>query len=340
MARETNHNHIVTQELLAKVCQENKDLLDEFIMYLETTGKKDGTILGYRNDVEIFFCWNLEKNKNKFFVDVNKREFMFYQNYCVKQLGLSSTRYRRMRSALSSMANYVENMLDDAYPTFKNLVNRVEAPPKSEVREKTVFEDDDLQMLLDKLVEEKEYQKACAVALGMATGNRKSELLRFRMSHFVDDNLVLGCWWKTHDKLAIKGRGDHKAHRYARVSQLKPYLDLWIKEREELGIDCDEIFVSRKNGEWSSITVSAMDRWANQFTQILGKHFYWHSLRHYFTTKLSKEGLPADVIKDIIFWQSLDMVQLYNDEDADDKMSRYFNEDGTVKKQEKGLSDL
>lgn len=340
MARETKHNHIVTPEKIKMVCQENKDLLDEFIMYLETTGKKDGTIKGYQNDIEIFYCWNLEKNKNKFFVDIGKREFMFYQNFCVKQLGLSSTRYRRMRSALSSMANYIENLLDDVYPNFKNYVNRVEAPPKSEVREKTVFEPEELQKLLDYLVETKQYQRACCVALGMATGNRKSELLRFRMDHFVDSNIVLGCWWKTHDKLAIKGRGDHKAHRYIRISQLEPYLKLWKEERDRLGITCDELFVSKKNGEWTPVTISALDGWSDQFTKIVGKHFYWHSLRHFFTTQLSKEGLPADVIKDIIFWQSLDMVQIYNDEDADDKMSRYFNEDGSVKKTKTSLGDL
>lgn len=340
MGRQTKHNHIVTPEKINLVCQENKDLLDEFIMYLETTGKKEGTILGYRNDIEIFYCWNLEKNKNKPFVEIGKREFMFYQNFCVKQLGLSSTRYRRMRSALSSMANYIENLLDDVYPNFKNYVNRVEAPPKSEVREKTIFEPEELQKLLDHLVETRQYQRACCVALGMASGNRKSELLRFRMDHFVDDNIVLGCWWKTHDKLSIKGRGDHKAHRYVRISQFKPYLDLWIEERCRLGIECNDLFVRKDGDTWVGVTTSALDGWAEKFTSILGKHFYWHSLRHFFTTQLSKEGLPADVIKDIIFWSSLDMVQLYNDEDADDKMSRYFNEDGTVKTKKASLGDL
>lgn len=173
MGRPTKHNHLGIEEKRHLFNPDNVQLLDEFIMYLETTGKKEGTVKGYRNDIEIYYVWNLEKNKNKAFTDTTKREFMFYQNFCIKQLQVSSTRYRRMRSALSSMANYVENLLDDVYPNFKNTVNRVEAPPKSEVRQKTVFEKEDLQSLLDHLVEKEDYQKACAVALGMATGNRK-----------------------------------------------------------------------------------------------------------------------------------------------------------------------
>ena len=52
MGRETKHNHIITDEKMKLVCQENKDLLDEFIMYLETTGKKEGTVKGYKNDID------------------------------------------------------------------------------------------------------------------------------------------------------------------------------------------------------------------------------------------------------------------------------------------------
>lgn len=340
MGRKTEQNHIVTPEKMAMVCKENKRLLDEFIMYLETAGKKDGTIKGYKNDIEIFFCWNLDNNENKFFVNIGKRDYMYYQNYCIKKSGLSPTRYRRMRSALSSMANYVENMLDDTYENFKNNVNKVEVPQKTEVREKTIFEPEELNELLDYLVENKQYQKACCLALGMATGNRKSELLRFKMSYFKDENIVHGSWWKTPEKVAIKGRGDKRKHRYILISQFKPYLDLLIEWRKEKGIECDEMFVSKKKGEWKPVTVSALDGWAENFTKILGKHFYWHSLRHFFTTELQKQGLPQDVVKEIIGWESLDMVEIYTDLDADDKLGKYFDENGIKKVESKSMSDL
>lgn len=340
MGRQTKHNHIVTPEKMKLVCQENKDLLDEFIMYLETAGKKDGTILGYKNDIETFYCWNLDKNKNKFFVDIVKKDFMFYQNFCIKQLGVSSTRYRRMRSSLSSMANYVENFLDDDYPDFKNVVNKVEVPAKSEVREKSIFEPEELQSLLDYLVETNQYQKACCLALAMGSGNRKSELLRFRVDHFVDENIVHGSWWKTHDKLAIKGQGDKRKNRYVLISQFKPYFDLWMSERKEKGIECDELFVSKRYGEWTPLTTSALDGWAEQFTKFLNKPYYWHSQRHYFTTQLQKQGLPPDVVKEIIGWESLDMVSIYTDIDADDKLGKYFDENGMKKVEKKNLSDL
>ena len=50
--------------------------------------------------------------KNKDFVDIKKRDIMNFQNYLIKQ-GLSPARIRVLRSSISSLSNFIENILDE-----------------------------------------------------------------------------------------------------------------------------------------------------------------------------------------------------------------------------------
>ena len=68
--------------------------------------------------------------------------------------------------------------------------------------------------------------------------------------------------------------------------------------------------------------------------------FYFHCLRHNFTTSLVKAGIPASVIKDIIGWSNVSLVDLYTDIDIDNNLGKYFDENGLKKIEKKSLSDL
>jgi integrase len=209
--------------------------MDEFIEYLKGTAKSLTTINAYTNDLFLFFVWNLQYNDNKFFIDYTKRDVLKYQNHLVNELELSPNRVRRRKATLSSLSNFIESMMDDLYPTYKPIINKIPSPPKQEVREKTVLEDEQIEYLLNYLVERKQYQKACIFALAGASGSRKSELLRFKVSYFTDENIIYGSLYKTPEKIKTKGRGQGKfIYRYCIVAKFKPYHDLWLKQREEL----------------------------------------------------------------------------------------------------------
>ena len=83
-----------------------------------------------------------------------------------------------------------------------------------------------------------------------------------------------------------------------------------------------------------------LDSWADSFSKILGVDFYWHSMRHYFTTASSRSGLPDNVIQMLIGWSSLDMVSVYKDIEIDEEFEKYFSEDGIKQFEQKSLSDL
>lgn len=342
MGRKTVYNRIFNEDDWAKVSPQNKDLFEQWLMYLQAADKSDGTIKQYSNDVRILFIFLMQKCQNRFIVDLNKRDIIAFQGHSINVWGHSSNRTRRLRSCLSSMCNFVENIMDDLYPDFRNIIGKIEAPVKKPVREKTILTEEQVKFVLDTLVETKQYQKACVFALAANSGARLNELLRFKVNFFDEANLLNNAYYKTPEKLRIKGRGrdGSRKHKFVFKNGFQEYFDLWMKEREFLGIDTDELFVTRRNGEWIPATDTTLQSWKNQFTKILGTDFYFHSMRHYLTTKLRANNIPDKIIKDFFGWESIDMIEIYDDNEAEDDFGKFFTEDGIVKVENKGLNDV
>ena len=223
---------------------------------------------------------------------------------------------------------------------FRSIVRKIENPALQPVREKTVWEDDELESLLNKLVEKKHFDKACYLALAMYSGRRKAELCRFKVSDFDDDKLVCdGALYKS-SPIKTKGRGGGKyIPCYTLAKKFKPYLDMWLKEREQSGIESEWLFPSKDSPD-QQMGISTVNSWAETFTRLSGKNFYAHSLRHYFTTSLARAGIPDGVIQSIVAWESSDMVRLYTDIDADEQIGMYFSNGDISVPDKKGFSDM
>lgn len=342
--RSTVYNSIAEDEKLKQCNPENIQLGNDFLDYLSSIDRAKSTIVGYRSDLNIFWVYCLENLNNKFFVDLNKREIAKFQNHCLNVWGWGSSRMRRVKSALSSLSNYVENILDDEYENYKPIVRRIENPTADPVRVKTVFTNDQMQTLLDYLVEHEQYDKACMLSLAINNGRRKSELPRMKLSYFTDENIIYGSLYKTPETVTTKGRGSKGKQLtvYTLSKQFKKYLDLWLKYREENNIESEWLIPAKEGGVYvdKQLPITTMDSWAETFSRILGIPFYWHSLRHLFTTNLARQNLPDSVIKDIVGWSSLDMVGIYTDIDIYEQFEKYFCEDGIKTVEQKSLSDI
>ena len=343
MGRFTVYNNISAPDKISELAEQNKFLTAEFLDYLKSVDRAQSTIMQYENDLNIFFCWNLEFNGNKAFTDISKREYVKFQNHALNEWGWSPKRLRRVKSVISSLSNYIENILDEEkeFKDYRSVIKKIESPVNVSVREKSVFAPEELQQLLDCLVDKKDYEAACALSLAMCSARRKAELTRFKVSYFDDKNVLFGSLYKTPEMVTTKGRGSKGKLLYLYVlkKQFDPYLKLWLDERQTKGIDSEWLFPDKTNPT-EHTGIGLFDSWAVQFSKILGKDFYWHSMRHYATTEFVKSNLPTNVIQDIIGWESADMVSLYTDLTADDTIGKYFDENGIKKIEKTALSDL
>lgn len=342
MPRKTKVNSITSDDLIKQVNPENIRLKEDFLSYLKSVQRSPKTIYCYENDLDIFFVWNLQHNRNKFFTEITKRDLVSYQNWLLNENGNSPARIRRLKSTISSLSNYIESICDDdpEFEGFRSIVKKIENPVNQPVREKTVFTDEQLDELLRYLVEKKQYEKACMLSLAMCSGRRKAELVRFKAFYFDDSNIIFGSLYKTPEPVKTKGRGNGKfIHCYTLHHEFKPYLDLWLNEREEKNIHSIWLFPCKNNPD-EHLKPETLNSWAKTFSNILGVDFYWHSLRHYFTTHLVRKGLPDGVIQDIIGWTSADMLRVYTDIPVDEQLGKYFDENGIKNTEKTNISDI
>jgi len=343
--RSTVYNDLTSEDKLAQANEESLELEDDFLEHLVSIDRAPSTINQYRAALHILWCWNLDHNKNKSFVEMKKREVSKFQNTALNEWGWSPRRMRFVKSVMRSMENFIVKILDDEYPNYQKIWDKIENPVNEAVREQPVFTDEELEDLLGKLVERKHYMKACVLALMIYGGRRKAEIPRFKVSYFDKENLICeGALYKTPEKIKTKGRGQRGKllYCYTLAKPFQPYLDMWIEERERLGITSDWLFPMYKDGKWidEPMNTSTMDSYARTFTKLAGKPWFPHLCRHRATTRYVEAGIPANVIKDIFGWSDVSLVDVYSDLDAEDSFDKYFGAEGIKKVEQKGLEDL
>lgn len=341
MPRKTKQNDITSPELLSQVNEENKQLLEDYLDYLKSIQRSETTISAYKNDIEIAWVWCLLHNNNAFYCDWTKRNIVRYQNWLINENGNSPARVRRLKAALSSLGNYIEAILDQDYPNYRNIINKIESPVNQPVREKTIFTSEQIDGLLDDLTNRGKFEQACAVALALYSGRRKAELLRFKVSDFDESRLVCdGALYKS-APIKTKGRGSNgkQLECFTLAKQFKPYLDRWMNARNESQIDSIWLFPDKLNPDMH-MNIATMNSWANTFSRIMGVDFYWHAMRHATVTNFKRAGIPDTVIQQYMGWADISMVPVYSDLQADEQLGMYFTKDGIVAPQSKSLSDI
>lgn len=338
--RSTVYNKITSEEKIKRINPENAQLSKDFLDYLASIDRSPKTIFAYNSDLEIFFVWNLEENANKEFIKISKRDFARFQNHALNVWKWSPRRIRRVKSTLSSLSNYITSMLDEeeGYEDYRSIIRKIESPANEAVREKTVLSTEQVQKLLDELVKREEYDKAVCIAILAYSGMRKAELLQMKMEYFTPDHLEFGCLYKT-DKVRAKGRGARgkQINKYV-MNKVDTYMDLWRKKREELGIDSEWVLVIKRGDVWEQRT--DIESWKDEFTQILGCPFYYHTLRHALCTELVDMNIPAEVIREYFGWADVSLIQIYNDKSAVDSFGKYFSADGIIQQENKGIADI
>jgi site-specific recombinase XerD len=322
MSRKTYKNIITSEELTAQINPENLKLMKQFLKE-KNTRSSDGTIKNYESDLTIFFTWNLLNNDNKLFTDMRKLELSEFFSFAVEELRWGSSRFSRCKATLSSLSNFIEKFLDDQFPTFRNnVLKAVESMPKNIVREKTVLTEEQVNNLL-KYFQETDPQIACWFALAIASGSRFSELSRFSVDIIDLEHLAFqDIFIETLRPIKTKGRTKtgKLLYKYIIKDIFVPYYQKWLEIRRKIMLEHNQshnyIFINSSGEPAQESTVRG---WVKKIEDYLGIPFYAHCLRHYFTTYLAKINLPYELIKDIVGWQDIGMVQTYSDLSSKDK---------------------
>lgn len=322
MPRKTKREIITSDERTKKINPKNKELMTRFLKH-KAIKVSEKTLVVYESNLLIFFTWNLLNNNNKLFTDIKKLEFSDFFYYCSEDLDLGSARRNNLRSTLSSFSSFIEKFYDEQYPDFRNVIlNVIESAPKESRRKKTVLSEEQIENLLNHL-RETDSQKACWLSLAIYSGARFSELLRFETDLIDENNTAFGgIFLETTRKIKTKGRGKtgKVIHKYILKDNFLPDYYIWLEKRKEILEEKDlnhpSLFIKQDGQPATEPTIRG---WLEGFEDYLNVPFYAHALRHYLVTQLSKQNVPHNLIKEIFGWESVDMVEIYDDSSAKDR---------------------
>ena len=319
--RKTYRKVITSEELTKQINPENIKLMDRYLKNFATK-RSPNSVIVYKSNLTIFFTWNLLYNDNKLFTEIRKFEMLDFFDFCVTELKWGSNRFAQAHSSLSSLSDWIENVYDERYPSFRNIVKKIEKLPKEAVRKKSVFKKDELDSLMNWLGEIEKPQEQCLLALIMSSGSRASELLRFTVdiideNHTAFDELFL----ETTEDIRVKGRGVNGKYipRYLIKDIFLPYYKKWLPVREnimnEKGKTHNFLFI-RSDGEPAQL--STIRSWMEKWDDVLSKHWYPHAGRHFWCSYLLSVGLEKQLIQELQAWSSDALVDIYNDNTAKD----------------------
>ena len=322
MPRKTFKKNI-TEGVIDKINPKNVEITKRFLKD-KSSRCSEKTIESYECDLNIFFSWNFVNNSDKFFIDIKKLEFSDFISYATTELKWGALRTNRVRSVLSSLSTFIEKFFDDEYPDFRNVILKViESTPKDQRREKTILSNEQVESLLNHL-SETDKQKACWLSLAVTSGARFSETLRFTTDLIDENRRAFGdLFLETTKQIKTKGRGrgGKLLYKYILAEAFLPYYNNWLIERkaiiEKSGIE-DHFFLFI-NDDGTPAEDYVVRNWFVGFEKFLGVSVYPHAFRHYTTTLLSKKNIPPMLIKELMGWSSVNMVEIYDDQTAKDR---------------------
>lgn len=341
--RKTFRKIITSPDIIEQINTKNVKLMERFLKNLSTK-RSPNTVTVYRSNLNIFFCYNVIYGDNDFFIDIKKYHLLDFFDYCVTELKWGSNRYAQMHSCLSSFSAFIENIYDEQYPLFRNLLPKIEKLPKETVRKKSVFKKEELDKLMEWLGEKNKINEQCLLATMMASGARISELGRFTVSMIDENNTAFeDLFLETTEEMQVKGRGVNgkRITRYLIKDLFLPYYKKWLPVREKIMKENnkrhDYIFI-RNDGE--PATVSTFRGWMEKWDDVLDKHLYAHSIRHFWTTYLLGVGLEKEFVQELQDWSSDTLVNLYNDATIKDRKWKSLSKLRDALEQESSQEEL
>lgn len=262
----------VTESMWEKVDEEHRNLVQEF---LDAHSFRDKTRKQYYSSLRQFFWWVHTSLNSKKLYKISKRDFIRYQSF-LKNRGMSSSGIALKKAGVSSLNNYIENVVaedDENYEKFRNFTRGLPAIPKTTTYEKVKVTYDDYKLMMDALKEDENYLGMAWLATAFNVGGRRAELIQLK-TEILDYPIPEGQSYVMSHKVFGKGKGEGKPLEYMINTEALEYLRLWHEKR---GYDHEYLFTTQYGGEPKQMSES----WADYFcsdvlSDILGRRINPH----------------------------------------------------------------
>lgn len=268
------YNKVYTPELWAKVNQDNKDILEDWLQEYRQQKKAKSTIDAYFQNARFILIYILKEHKNKSILEMNKKDFRNMSLWLSEECGMSANRVNTIKSTINSMLTYCEN--DDEYDYDTNMAKKIKGLPRERVKtndDNFFFTYKEFIQVRDILVEKGDLQNAVMWSIAFDSAGRRNEVYQIQKHGLLDGN-------KTN---IVRGKRG-KTFPLVYLNDTKELIRQYLEERGE--DDIDSLWYKGSGDNKSEVNKDALYTRILKCSDILSKvrgeecNIFFHTCRH------------------------------------------------------------
>lgn len=313
----------VTDEMWKEVNDDYRFLVEE---YISVQNHSPATKKQYVSGLRIFGYFMLKSMNNKPFYKITKRDFLRYISYLRDDRKLSSSALNFKKACVSSLCNYIENVVaddDDNYKSFRNFTRGLPSIPRNKVYEKVKVTYEEYQEMMKVLESDENYLGMAWLATAFRVGARRSEILQFR-TEILDYKFPEGQNYILSHIVRGKGKStDGKPLEYMIPLDVIPYWKKWLEVR---GYESEYVFTSKYGNEIRPVSTSWADYFCSEvLSNILGRRINVHIFKNSCITYLLESGIDINLVSRFVaHHENVSTTQIYDLRDFEEEKNQIF----------------
>lgn len=289
---------VVTEKMWLKVNEDYRYLVDEFI---SVQNHSPQTKKQYTSALRQYGWFMYNSMNNKPFYKISKRDFLRFLSYLRDDRKMSSSAINFRKAAVSSLCNYIENVVaddDENYRNFRNFTRGLPSIPKNRVYDKQQVTYEEFEYMMEVLKGDENYLGMAWLATAFLVGARRSEIIQFKTEMLDYEIPKNKNYIMSH---IVRGKGqsiDGKPLEFMIDLDVLPYWKKWVEKR---GYDHEYIFTTKHGGEVDVMSES----WGNYFcanvlSNILGRRINVHIFKASCITYHLDRKVPIEIVSKFI----------------------------------------
>jgi integrase len=313
----------VTDEKWKLVNEDYRILCEEFV---SVQNHSPQTKSQYTSGLRQFGYFVYTSMNNKPLYKITKRDFLRYLSYLRDDRKMSSSGIGLKKACVSSLCNYIENVVaddDENYKTFRNFTRGLPAIPKNRVYDKVKVTYDEFLEMMKVLEDDENYLGVAWLATAMLVGARRSELIQFK-SEILDYKVPEGQNYVLSHIVRGKGKStDGKPLEYMIPLEV---LDHWKKWLDVRGYESEYVFTTKFQGEIRPVSPSWADYFCSEvLSPILGRRINVHIFKNSCITYHLEKGVDISLVSRFIaHHENVSTTSIYDLRDFEEEKNSIF----------------
>lgn len=286
-------------EIEGEISPENQKIWNQYYRAMKMKGLSEKTIYNYQKDLEQWFKFMNQEQFGLNVLDATEDDISEFLFYCQEQ-GNNANRIKRRMSAISAL--YI--FLKKKKLTKENPVELLDRPTNAKpVVVQTYLSMDNVKAMKEKLKEFGDLQLQTYALFSLSTMARVNAIcsLKWKQINFEENEVS-----------EVLEKGDKIVDLFF-SDEVKELLLKLKAERKNNGVDCEYVFISKRNGQYKGVLPTTLGSWSKKVGKMieLENGLHPHDFRHSGATLLKNLGMPLEEVSVLLNHNSTDTTRKF-----------------------------